>query len=344
MKIQKTYILIAFSLVFGFTGATASACINGNPCVDPTSPTGGTQPSIIVGYPTYQPALPQVYGNGGEVMVQNTQNVQVPQTIVVASNPRIVRPDYSYVSPIIFNQDGTATSQLTGQKVGGTSTTNNTTASSTTTQNDDSSILGGIFGNRKNLFSSGSNENSTVDQNMRATVESKGLALGANTNTCSSGNFDHIVLYKNITGQTISNVAIRVSLPDTVRPTNTGLGSYSERDNTLTYFIGNLAPNQEGQIFINGKYVKTDSVNSVARAELVYTLPDQNQNMIVSYAFNGECVSTGANALGASAIGGSNFFGGSLLGWLFLALFVSAFIYLIRFFLIKKDTAHAHAH
>jgi hypothetical protein len=171
-------------------------------------------------------------------------------------------------------------------------------------------------------------------------VNSKGLALGSNNLSCTGTKNDYLILYKNITGVPITNTAIRLSLPDGIVPTNTSGGSYSERDNTVTFFVGTLVPNQVSQILVPTQIHNT--VRGVARAEMVYTLPDQNQNMIVAYVF-GDTGCNGSN-LGASAIGSTrntNFLGGTLLGWIFLALFVSAFIYLIRFFLVRKP-AHGH--
>lgn len=346
MKIKKLLILISFVTFFGATSATA--CTNGNPCVGgsgnttPNQTSQAQQGQSALTPTVYQPTLPQIYSNSGDTSI----NTQVAQNTPVNISPsRVSPPDYSYISPIIFNQNGSVTRQLDGSTSGGTTQTT-TTNNSNSNQNESSSggILDGIFGGSK-IFS-GSNSNPSIDQNLRATVESKGLAMGGNNLTCTDGkNADYVVLYKNITGEPLTNVAIRISLPDNVVPTKTNVGSYSERDNTITVFIGALSKGQEGQIVINGEYTSSKGSGNIARSEMVYTLPNQNQNMIVAYAFGGQNCTESNNALGASAIG-SNFFGGTLLGWIFLALFISALIYLIRFFLRTKDphTLQAHGH
>jgi hypothetical protein len=177
---------------------------------------------------------------------------------------------------------------------------------------------------------------------MKDLVNSKGLAMGSNGSVCTSTEQEYLILYKNITGVVLTNTAVRISLPSGIIPTNTGGGSYSERDNTVTFFIGSLAPDATGQILIPTR--KSGVVSGVARSEMVYTLPDQNQNMIVAYSFDNEnCTGSnlGANAFNGASSGG-NLFGGTLLGWIFLALFVSAFIYLVRFFLVRNKASHGH--
>lgn len=371
MKIQKAYILIGIFALFTY-GHNVSACTVNNPCGGPvagqttTPPTGPTQTPTTQG--VYVPQLPQVYGNNGElitpstntnVSTNTTSTAQPTTTVATTQITTLAKPDYSYISPVIVNQNGSTTSQLSGQTTGGSSTSSNTSSSTTNTQTSSSTtedtsnngIFGGgsLFGGTKNVFSSGNSNSSgaTLDQNLKATVASKGLAMGSNTTgSCSASNVDHVVLYKNITGQVITNVAVRVSLPDGVEPTGTNTGSYSARDNTITYFIGTLNPDQEGQIYINGKRVSSATNSNVARSEFVYTLPDQNQNMVVAYAFGGGNCTGSSSALGASALGsGTSFFGGTLLGWLFLALLVAACIYLVRFFLSRPKAVHnAHAH
>lgn len=353
MKIKKVFILITFLAVSLFAGR-AFACDTRTAC-------GGQQHQLTVQQPTftqtvvapaYQPVLPQTY-NQGEALV-NTPQIYVPQVTTqpvtqVAFAPQPVAPAYQPVSPTIFNNNGTTTAQNTGVTSG--STTNNTTATSTTnntgsttSDSNNESIFGNLFGSKKTTtFSNGTTDGINVDANLKALVNSKGLAMGSDGLACGTKNGQYLVLYKNITNQTLSNAAVRISLPDGVVPTQTNTGSYSERDNTLTYFIGSLTPNQEGQIIVPVK--TTGTVSGVARSEFVYTYPNQVQDMIVSYAFgNSSCVNTN-NALGASAIGsGGGFFGSTLLGWLFLALLVSAFIYLVRFFLIRKDAHGSHGH
>lgn len=345
MKIKKVFILITFLAVSLFAGRAFACDIYGcNGFQNGTTPIYAYNPIVA----PHQPVLPQVQGTGmegtyytpGQIITPQVVSVQpIAQTTTIAAQP--AQP-YLPVSPTIFNNNGTTTTQTTGVTSGSGT---NSTATNTTDSNNNDSIFGNLFGNKKTTtFSNGSSDGINADANLRALVNSKGLAMGSNGLACGTNSGQYLVLYKNITNQSLTNAAIRISLPDGVTPADTTTGSYSERDNTLTYFIGSLAPNQEGQILIP---VKTSTTTSgVARSEFVYTYPNQTQDMVVSYAFgNNTCTNT--NALGASVIGSGGFLGGTLLGWLFLALLVSAFIYLVRFFLIRKDThghADAHAH
>lgn len=345
MNMKKVYILITF-LAVSLMAGRAFACDMHTGCAPYIS--GMNQPYFNNPVmPAYQPALPQTYNQGD--VAANTPQIYVPQVVTtqptvtqIALAPQPVAPAYLPVSPTIFNNNGTTTAQNTGVVSGTPTNTSGSGTSNTGSENE--SIFGNLFGTKKSTtFSNGTSDGVNTDANLRALVNSKGLAMGSDGLACGVNNGQYLVLYKNITNQALTNAAIRISLPDGVSPTQTSTGSYSERDNTLTYFIGSLAPNQEGQILVPVK--TTGTVSGVARSEFVYTYPNQVQDMVVSYAFgNSSCVNTN-NALGASAIGsGSGFFGGTLLGWLFLALLVSAFIYLVRFFLIRKEAHAAHGH
>ncbi len=310
MNIKKIIILIAF-FVFSVLASKASACTMYDP-----------------GCAQYANQLPQTYGNtytGQNNAVSAYQNTN--QGVVTSNYQQPAQ--YIPQAPIIMGNDTYAGTQY-GNSAGNTNTTTNTSS------NNDGTIFDGIFGGKK-IFSNGS-DSAQADQNLQALVNSKGLAMGTNNGLCGTTKEEYLILYKNITGAVVTNVAIRISLPTGITPTNTNGGSYSERDNTVTFFVGTLAPEQGGQILFPVK--KTGIIEGVARSEMVYTLPDQNQNMVVAYAFgNGTCANS---ALGASAIGsGSNFFGGTLLGWIFLAVLVGAIIYLFRFFL-RRGNAHGH--
>ncbi len=330
---KKTYfkklIILGAFVVFSVLAGSASACT-----------------IYDEGCNRYEDHLPQIYGNNYTGQGQNYPVYQNPQGAYYAVS-NYQQPQYIPQAPIVMSNDS-----YTGQNYGGTSSTTNT-AGNTSSQNENSDenpgLLSSIFGNKstaakKNTFSNGS-ETIEADQNLQALVNSKGLAMGTNNGLCgTTQKEDYLILYKNITGVTVTNVAIRMSLPTGITPTNTSGGSYSERDNTVTFFIGVLAPDQTGQILLPVK--KTGTIEGVARSEMVYTLPNQNQNMVVAYAFgNGTCAQS---VLGASAIGsGNNLFGGTLLGWIFLALLVGAFIYLFRFFLLRKQAHHGgdgHGH
>jgi hypothetical protein len=354
MKIKIIPILIGFvALLSSAVPAQACSIYNTANCPHDTAhnyyPTNSVsnntlQPSFGADTPNttfvYTPALPQIYGNTstyaqpqvGQSPTDYTSSQFINNQVVPPQSTYISQPIYVPAAPIIMNGNGAQPQQNSGT----TSGTSNTT-SSTDTENTPN-LWESIFGSSTNKKFSNNVSDSQIDTNLKALVNSKGLAMGTNGAQCETGG-QYVILYKNITGVPLSNVALRMSLPNGLTPTNANGGSYSERDNTVTVFIGNLTANQEGQIVITTK--RTDAVSGVARTEMVYTLPNQTQNMIVSYAFgDGECSNT--NALGAS-VSGSGLFGGTLLGWLFLALFVSAFIYLIRFFLGKRHAPNGHA-
>ncbi len=354
MKIKIIPFLIGF-VVFFSNGVPAHACSIYNTTNCPHDTINNYYPTNSVANNTHQgsfgadtpnttlaytPVLPQIYGNTDnyaqpqvmQLPAENTASQFINNQVVPPQSNYVTQPIYVPATPIIMNGSGTQAQQNSGKTPSTTST-----ASSTDTENTPS-LWESIFGSSTKKTFSNNISNSQIDTDLKALVNSKGLAMGTNGTQCEAGG-QYLVLYKNITGVTLSNVALRISLPNGLAPTNANGGSYSERDNTVTFFIGSLNKNQEGQIIITTK--RTGAVSGVARTEMVYTLPNQTQDMIVSYAF-GDGVCENTNALGAS-VSGSGLFGGTLLGWLFLALFVSAFIYLIRFFLGKKHGTHGHA-
>ncbi len=368
MKIKKITVLIAFVALF-LSGKQALACsmyyladcpvaqgqnyqVYNSPVNAQMQPYYGADTPNI--QPAYSPVLPQIYESVTYVQppvvapapAQYPQQggwaqAPLPTPTIPPQSSYIAQPTYIPGSPVIFNGNGTYTEQNSGKTIGtptNTTTNNTSSTTTTTTSNDSPGLWDGIFGSNKKSTFSNNVSDSQINEDLEALVNSKGLAMGTNGATCENGG-QYLILYKNITGQPLSNVAVRISLPNGIAPTNANGGAYSGRDNTVTLFIGSLAKDQEGQIVITTK--TTGTVSGVARTEMVYTLPNQTQNMIVSYAF-GDGVCSNSNALGAS-VSGSGLFGGTLLGWLFLALFVSAFLYLIRFFLNRKDASHGHA-
>lgn len=308
--------IITFIAFFGVPQTHAQAC-NG-PCT-PGSPQTG----------------PQIYGNpqGGGFAMPTTyaSSNEAPYSAPI---PKI---DYSqtFVSPglpTIYGNNGQGIVS---------NTNNNTSTNSTANQNtENTSIFGGLFGNKKTF---GSQENTVIENNLTASLNTKGLALGSSSGSfCAKNEVEYIVLFKNITKGTLSNVAVRMYLPDEVVFKQTSMGNYSAYDHSVTAFLGTLQSGQSGQFLVSGSVVKSE-INSVARAEMVYTKIDGTQDMVISYAFQNDQDCDGRNSNLAGFAGGSGFFPTTLFGWLILSIILCAVIYFARFFKKKKlEEAHGH--
>lgn len=305
--------LISFSI---FTGNVVLAC--DGPCI-PGSPTQ---------------TGPQIYGNpvGGTFAMPMTYSSsnEAPYSAPV---PKI---DYSgtFTSPglpTIYGNNGAAI----------ISNTNTTSPTSNTSQNaGNESIFGNLFGNKKTFDSQ---EKVSTTNDLTVSLNTKGLALGSSSGSlCTKDEIEYLVLFKNITKGILSNVAVRMYLPDEVVFKQTSMGNYSAYDHSVTAFLGTLQVNQSGQFIVTGSVVKNE-ITSVARAEMVSTKIDGAQDMVVSYAFQNDQGCNDRNSNLAGFAGGSGFFPTTLFGWLILSIILCAVIYFARFFR-KKRLEETHGH
>lgn len=258
---------------------------------------------------------PPVITGGGIVIAPPVNNYVDPGPAYYYQQPVAIGPNFGPTPPVILsagygNQAPSAPAQASSQ-------TNSTTSTNTITKPANVTSL-----------------NST-------------LTFGNGfENICPGQEVNYTLGYKNTNKtETLSNVVLRVIIPEEITFLEASAGSYSERDGTLTIFIGTLTPGASGVVYIKGvaneKALSKELI--VTRSELSFTLPSGKQDVAVSYVFN-----NGANCgtnLGAFAFG-AGIFPHTFWGWLILVVIICAIIYLARK-LYRKDThhgAHAPAH
>lgn len=306
------------------------------------SPTIYTNTSTVQTQQPYQQQQTQTAGNyygnqyGYGSGYQNQQQYDYSYTAPTIYTPNTPRPEpyqpYTVILPTQYVSSGPAYAQP--QII----SSNNPNPTSTTSFSNPFTT--------HNTYGSGSSQNDQVSEDVLKEVESRGLGIGTTTaGLCINDTVEYVIIYKNITKSTITNAAVKVSLADGIKFKTASSGIYSESDNSVTTFIGTLSVGQEGRIYITGVNTTLTTSQKVTRAEFVYTLPDQTQNMVVSYVFHGDG-SCRQSPLAGFAAGAGGFFPTTLAGWILLTLLICAIIYLTRYFMRKEDThdVHARAH
>ena len=146
---------------------------------------------------------------------------------------------------------------------------------------------------------------------------------------CIGDTFNYDVYYQNVSDKMLTNVILRVDFPEQISFVSSQGGTYSSKDNTVTYEVGTLQPGEQGHFFVSGKISALaegkDLVVSTVR--VAYTSPTTGaQEEAFGYAlhkFQGCSVDTN---LGAAALFGYGFFPTTLFGWLLLLLVILALI------------------
>ncbi len=151
---------------------------------------------------------------------------------------------------------------------------------------------------------------------------------------CVGDSIEQTVKYKNISGRTLEDVVLRVTLPRDVAFVRASEGDFSEKDNTLTILLGTLSPNEEDEISITGTVLRdADSQDLlVTTAIMAYTYNTGVQEDVIAYGIHNVNICTdNGNLLGASALFGfGGFFPTTLFGWLLLILIILAIIVIVR--------------
>jgi hypothetical protein len=151
---------------------------------------------------------------------------------------------------------------------------------------------------------------------------------------CVGDSIEQTVKYKNISGRTLEDVVLRVTLPRDVSFARASEGDFSEKDNTLTILLGTLSPNEEDEISITGIVLRdADSQDLlVTTAVMAYTYTTGVQEDAIAYGIHNVNICTdNGNLLGASALFGfGGFFPTTLFGWLLLILVILAIIVVVR--------------
>ena len=198
-------------------------------------------------------------------------------------------------------------------------------------------------------------QNSTTATNTTNTI-TKPLSINSQFSTlgatngfegiCPGQELNYTLTYQNTDKtKTLSNTVLRVIIPQEITFDSASTGDYSDRDGTLTVFIGTLAPLQSGVIYI--KAVAGTGVYGkeliTTRTELSFTLPDGTQDTAVSYVFNNG-LNCDRSSLGALALFSGGFFPDTFWGWVVLIIVICAIIFFARKFYEKPHTKNVHTH
>ncbi|MGI9118489.1 MAG: hypothetical protein ACR2IQ_02985 [Minisyncoccia bacterium] len=146
---------------------------------------------------------------------------------------------------------------------------------------------------------------------------------------CIGDTFNYDVYYQNVSNKDLSNVILRVDFPEQINFVSSHGGTYSSKDNTVTYEIGTLKSGEQGHFYVTAKMSSLakgkDLVVSTVR--VVYTNPTTGaQEEAIGYALHKfQGCSTDTN-LGAAALFGYGFFPTTLFGWLLLLLVILVLI------------------
>lgn len=163
-------------------------------------------------------------------------------------------------------------------------------------------------------------------------------------NICPKDVVDFTISYKNLSGGTLTNVILVITIPEQINFDRASSGIYNQGDHTLVVPIGILTPNQEGVVYVSG-IARDNAVNYdliVTKAELVFTTPKGTQDDVTAYAFNNGATCPNKN-LAALAFLSGDFFPHSFLGWILLTLIILAIIYVTRK-LYKHNREEQHEH
>lgn len=163
---------------------------------------------------------------------------------------------------------------------------------------------------------------------------------------CPGQELNYTLTYQNTDKtKTLTNTVLRVTIPQEIAFDSASAGDYSQRDGTLTVFIGTLTPLQTGVVYI--KAVAGTGVYGkeliTTRTELSFTLPDGTQDTAVSYVFNNG-LNCDRSSLGALALFSGGFFPDTFWGWVVLIIVVCTIIYIARKFYEKPHTHDVHSH
>ena len=149
-------------------------------------------------------------------------------------------------------------------------------------------------------------------------------------NACVGNMVNYTVNFKNISGHTLTNAVLQVTLPQDVSFQSANPGLYNAADHTVTLSLGTLTVDQQGTMNITGT-VTQSQVNQnliVASATLAFTNPSTNsQESATAYGL-GNTTNCATNSLAGLALFGNGFWPTTLIGWLVLILILLLLLWL----------------
>ena len=207
-----------------------------------------------------------------------------------------------------------------------------------------------VFQTQKNIISNNTTtntnyQNTTVYQTgpTVTTTKSSVIQIENNKDQITNGDeLDYLITFKNNNTKNFENTKITVQLPNEIVFEDSNFGKTAE-NNTVTFDVGIMVPNQAGSMTIKGKLNSQTPGNSIltTTAVMSYNLTGSNALQTeIAYVINHAVI---GNALAAGAIFGSNFLPSSLFGWLFLILIIFAIILLVKKMYSDRFTPKNHA-
>lgn len=130
------------------------------------------------------------------------------------------------------------------------------------------------------------------------------------------------VTWKNESTQSLRNVILRVTFPQTMKFESSTSGTFSSADNTVTLDIKTLASGDAGEAFVTATTNRTlkNGELLVVTANMVYTDASGIQGDAIAYMTHR--AEATPSALGASIFGAGSFLPTTLLGWVLLIALV----------------------
>jgi hypothetical protein len=149
----------------------------------------------------------------------------------------------------------------------------------------------------------------------------------------------YTVNYKNVSGGTLKNVVLNVTLSEDVTFSQASQGMFSDSSNSLQVPLGTLVKNQSGTVMLGGKIHCNAKDNDliVATATMAFTTPSGAQDDAIAYAALTANRTNGS--LAGLALFGFGFFPTTLIGWLILILIILILVYVAR--RMYTDKGHA---
>jgi uncharacterized repeat protein (TIGR01451 family) len=146
------------------------------------------------------------------------------------------------------------------------------------------------------------------------------LTITGEDDTVSKGDPEtYTVTWRNLSNQDLTNVVLRVIVPQSLSFESADDGTYSKPDGIHTILIGNLDAGEEGEMNLVLKGANTLKANDlvVTTANIVYT--DEYSVQGDALAYTTQRATLGTSVLGASVgtIGGVSL---AVIGWLILII------------------------
>ena len=172
----------------------------------------------------------------------------------------------------------------------------------------------------------------------RALAELLILPMNGSEGVAPASVVDYRVEYRNVSEATLDNTVLAVVLPNEFAYVGASAGSFSKDNNTLTYRLGALRPDDRGEIRLSVEVNRNAQIGKtvLVSGSLDYTNPNVTlengahpQEEVTAYAVG--VIDQNARGGGlTAAVGSSTFLPDSLLEWLALIVIIFLVIFLGR--------------